>query len=101
MRTKNHDHKMYIAEMWCTTDGHKKWHIEVGAPPKNVPNNLKSKVDKLHVDKLVPVPVDLSKLSDAVKNVVKKDAYNAKIKDIEDKIPNITNLVLILLLMVI
>ena len=29
---------------------------------------LKSKVDKLDVDKLVPVPVDLSKLSDAVKN---------------------------------
>ena len=24
--------------------------------------------------------------------VVKKDAYNAKIKNIEDKIPNITNL---------
>ena len=64
----------------------------MGASPKNVPNNLKSKVDKLHVDKLVPVPVDLSKLSDAVKNVVKKDAYNAKIKDIEDKIPDITNL---------
>ena len=42
---------------------------------------------------LVPVPVDLSKLSDAVKtDVVKKDAYNAKIKNIEDKIPDITNL---------
>ena len=26
--------------------------------------------DKLDIDKLVPVPVDLSKLSDAVKNVV-------------------------------
>ena len=35
--------------------------------------NLKTKVDKLDTDKLVPVPVDLSKLSDAVKNdVVKK-----------------------------
>ena len=34
---------------------------------------MKSKVDKLDVDKLVPVPVDLSKLSDVVKNdVVKK-----------------------------
>ena len=33
----------------------------------------KTKVDKLDIDKLVPVPVDLSKLSDAVKNdVVKK-----------------------------
>ena len=63
---------------------------------KNVPNtlsNLKSKVEKLDVDKLVFVPVDLSKLSDVVKNdVVKKDLYNAQIKNIEDKIPDITNL---------
>ena len=37
-------------------------------------SNLKSKVDKLDFCKLVPVPVDLSKLSDAIKNdVVKKD----------------------------
>ena len=28
--------------------------------------NLKSEVDKLDIDKLVPVPVDLSKLSDVV-----------------------------------
>ena len=56
-------------------------------------SNSKSKVDKLDVDKLVPVPVDLSKLSDVVKNdVVKKDVYNAKIKNIEDKISDITNL---------
>ena len=34
--------------------------------------NLKSEVDKLDIDKLVPVPVDLSKLSD----VVKKDLYD-------------------------
>ena len=54
---------------------------------------MKSKVNKLDVDKLVPVTVDLSKLSDVVKNnVVKKDVYNAKIKNIEDKIPDITNL---------
>ena len=34
---------------------------------------LKTEVDKLDIDKLVPVPVDLSKLSDFVKNdVVKK-----------------------------
>ena len=38
--------------------------------------NLKTEVDKLDIDKLVPVPVDLSKLSDVVKNdVVKKDLY--------------------------
>ena len=56
-------------------------------------NNLKSKVDKFDVDKLIPVPVNLSKLSDVVKNdVVKKDVYKAKIKNIEDKITEITNL---------
>ena len=36
--------------------------------------NLHSDVDKLDIDKLVPVPVDLSKLSNVVKNdVVKKN----------------------------
>ena len=53
---------------------------------------MKSKVDKLDVNKSVPVPVDLSKLSDIVKNdVVKKDGYNTKMKNIEDKISNLTN----------
>ena len=55
--------------------------------------NLKSKVHKLDVDKLVPVSVDLSKLSDVVKiDVVKKDVYNSKIKNIDCKIPDTTNL---------
>ena len=37
--------------------------------------NLKTEVDQLDIDKLAPVPVDFSKLSDAVKNyVVKKTA---------------------------
>ena len=50
-------------------------------------SNLKSKVDKVDVDKLSPVSVNLSKSSDIVKNdVVKKDVYNAKIKNIEDNI---------------
>ena len=58
--------------------------------PKNI-WNLKRKVDELNVDKLVPVPVVLSKLSDVVKSdVVKKDLHNAKIKSIEDKIPDIS-----------
>ena len=36
--------------------------------------SLKTEVDKLHIDKLVTLPVDLSKLSDVVKNdVVKKN----------------------------
>ena len=38
-------------------------------------------------------PADLCKLTNVVKNeVVKKTEYNAKIKNIEDKIPDITNL---------
>ena len=49
--------------------------------------NLKTEVDKLDIDKLVPVPVDLSKLSDVVKNdVVKKDVYDklvAKVNSID------------------
>ena len=54
---------------------------------------MKSEVDKLYVDKLVPAPVDLRKLSDAVKNdVVKEDVCNAMIKDIKDKMPDITKL---------
>ena len=36
---------------------------------------MKSKVDKLDVDKLVPVPFDLSKLSDVVRNDVVKKMY--------------------------
>ena len=48
--------------------------------------SLKSNVDQLNIDKLAPAPVDLNKLSDVVKNdVVKKDAYNAKIENIKDK----------------
>ena len=64
---------------------------------KNVPTNLnrlESKIYKLDVDKLVPAPIDLSKLSGEVKNdVVEKDVYNAKIKNTEDKISDITNLI--------
>ena len=40
----------------------------------NLPN-LKTEVDKLDIDKLVPVPTDLSKLSNVVKNDVIKKMY--------------------------
>ena len=77
--------------------------------------SLKTEVDKLDIDELAPVPVDLSKLSDGVKNdVVKKAAYDklaAKVNNIdtsdfalkskhqtdkielENKITNVTNFV--------
>ena len=49
--------------------------------------SFKTEVDKLDIDKLVPVPVDLSKLSDIVKNnVVKKTVYEklvAKVNSID------------------
>ena len=49
--------------------------------------NLKTEVDKLHIDKLATVPVDLIKLSNVVKNdVVKKTEYDilvAKVNNID------------------
>ena len=61
--------------------------------------NLKTEVDKLDTSKLKTVPVDLSKLSNVVKNdVVKKTAYDTDKLDadkleLEKKIPDISNLV--------
>ena len=77
--------------------------------------NLKIEVDKLDIDKLVPVPVDLSKLSDVVKkDVVKKTVYDKSVgkvnsidtirfvlktkydtdkSELEKKVPNLTDLV--------
>ena len=46
---------------------------------------LKFNLDKLDIDKLAAVPVDLSKLSNVVENdVVQKDVYN--VKNIRSKI---------------
>ena len=48
---------------------------------------LKTELDKLDIDKLTPAPVDLSKLSDVVKNdAVKKTEYDklvAKVNNID------------------
>ena len=42
--------------------------------------SLKTEADKLDIDKLVPVPADVSKLTDVVKNsVVKKIMINYRI----------------------
>ena len=49
--------------------------------------SLKTEVDKLDIDKLVPVPVDLSKLSD----VVKKIEYNKLVTKVDNN--NTTNFV--------
>ena len=48
-------------------------------------SSLKAEVDKLDIDKLVPIPVDLSKLSNAVKNhVVKKTLYNKLVAKVDN-----------------
>ena len=77
--------------------------------------NLKTEVDKIDTDKLKTVPVDLSKLSNVVKNEVIKKAeynklvakvcnidtsnfviksnYNTEIAELENKIPDTSNLI--------
>ena len=48
--------------------------------------NLKTKADKLDIGKLVPVPTDLSKLSNIVKKTIKKTVYDklvAKVNTID------------------
>ena len=53
-------------------------HVDTSSfAPKTNLASLKTEVDKLDTDKLVPFPVDLSKLSNAVKKeVVKKIVYD-------------------------
>ena len=47
--------------------------------------NLKTEVDKIDIDKLRTVPVDLSKLSNVVKNeVVKKTEYNKLVNKVNN-----------------
>ena len=45
---------------------------------------LKTEVDKLDIDKLAPVPVDLSKLSNVVKNDVKKTVYDKLVVKVDN-----------------
>ena len=57
----------------------------------NLPS-LKTEVDKLDINKLVPVPVDLSKLSDVVKNyVVKKTVYDKLVAKVNRTDTNFEN----------
>ena len=47
--------------------------------------SLKIEEDKLDIDKLVPVPVDLSKISNVVKNyVVKKNMYHKLVEKVNN-----------------
>ena len=52
---------------------------------------LKTEIDKIDVDKLKTVPVDLAKLTNAVEhNLVKKTVYNTKVTSIETQIAGLT-----------
>ena len=57
--------------------------------------SLKTEVDKLDIDKLAPIPNDLAKLSNVVKNDVVKLvlAANSSLTTVENKIPGVSSLV--------
>ena len=44
--------------------------------------SFKTEVDKFAIDKLVPVPIDLSKLTDVVKNNIKKPVYGKLVANV-------------------
>ena len=57
--------------------------------------NLKTEVDKLDIDKLVPVPTDLSKLSNVVKNdVIKKTEYHKLVAKV-NRIDLVNNVIIL------
>ena len=70
--------KVDLSNIATKTDLKDVSHVDVGSfALKSNLASLKTEVDKLDIDKLVPIPVGLSKLSDVVKNnVVKKTEYN-------------------------
>ena len=71
-----------------TTDLQNVTHVDTSSfAPKTNLTNLKTELDKSHIDKLAPVPVDLSKLSNVVKNnAAKRTVYDklvAKVNNID------------------
>ena len=78
---------------WTTKDNVKNIaHVDVSSyVTKTNLAALKTKVDKIDVDKLKTTPADLAKLSNLVKNdVVKKTDYSTKITSIEAQIAGLT-----------
>ena len=70
--------KVDLSNYATKTDLKNVTHVDTSSfPLKTNLASLKTEIDKLNIDKLAPVPADLSKLSDVVKNdVVKKAAYD-------------------------
>ena len=69
--------KVYLSDYATKTDFKNVTHIDTSSfALKTNLANLKTEVDKLDIEKLVPVPTDLSELSNVVKiDVVKKKLY--------------------------
>ena len=61
-------------------------HVDTSSfPLKTNLGNLKTEADKLDINKLVPVPTDLSKLSNILKNdVVKKTVYDKLVAEVNN-----------------
>ena len=72
---------------YATKTDLKKWthaHVSSFASKTNLAS-LKTEVDKIDVDKLQTVPIDLAKLSNVVKNdVVKKTEYNKLVTKVDN-----------------
>ena len=103
--------KVYLSSYATKTDLKDVTHVDTSsfALKANLAS-LKTEVDKLDIDKLAPVPVDLSKLSDVVKKAVHdklvakvnnidtsefvlKTKYQTEKAGLEKKIPNVTDFV--------
>ena len=85
-----------------------RWYLSLAL--KTNLDSLNTEADKIDIDKLAPVPIDLSKLSDVVKKVVYeklaakvnnidtskfvlKTKYQTDKAELEKKIPDVTNFV--------
>ena len=81
--------KVDLSNYATKTDLKNRSHVDVSSfALKSNLANLKTEADKLDIDKLTPIPNDLAKLSNVVKNdVIKKTIYDKLIA----KVDNIDN----------
>ena len=78
--------KVDLSNYVTKTDSKNETHVDVSSfALKSNLASLKTEVDQQDIDKLAPVPVDLSKLSDIVKNdVVKKTEYEKLVTKVDN-----------------
>ena len=78
--------KINLSNYATKTDNKNISHVDISSfALKTNLSSLKIEVDKLDIDKLIPIPKDLSKLSNAVKNdVVKKTVYNRLVAKVDN-----------------